>query len=87
MKGKAQRLGIQVRQYKNEVIPRDPDPNVEVAFAMTEKERQLVVDTCEFKGIANFSLNPKSVTMSQLMGFFDETSREWTDGVISYAIR
>ena len=33
------------------------------------------------------TLNPKSVTMKQLMGFFDETSREWTDGLMSHAIR
>ena len=25
--------------------------------------------------------------MMQLMGYFDETSREWSDGVLSYGIR
>ena len=37
--------------------------------------------------MSNYSLNPKSVNMSQLMGFFDDTSREWTDGVLTNAIR
>ena len=40
-----------------------------------------------YKGVINFTLNPKSVSMNQLMGQFDETSREWTDGVLSHGIR
>lgn len=43
--------------------------------------------TCKFKGVSNFTINPKSVSMAQLMGYFDETSREWTDGVLSHGIR
>ena len=30
---------------------------------------------------------PKAVTLHQLMGRFDETSREWADGLLSSAIR
>ena len=35
----------------------------------------------------NFTMNPKSITMRELMGHFDETSREWTDGVLTHGIR
>ena len=61
--------------------------NVLINFALTPHEEQLILNTCIYKGISNYTLNPKSINMAQLMGFFDETSREWTDGVLSHAIR
>ena len=33
------------------------------------------------------TINPKAVTIDQLMGRYDETSREWADGLLSHAIR
>ena len=35
----------------------------------------------------NYVINPKAVTIYELMGRFDETSREWADGLLSHAIR
>ena len=43
----------------------------------------MLVDACVFKGAQNITINPKAVTIHQLMGKFDETSREWADGVLS----
>lgn len=86
-KQKAYRMGIQTKMFKGELVPKENDVDIELAFMLTEKERQLVRNTCIFKGVSNYSLNPKSVNMSQLMGFFDDTSREWTDGVLTNAIR
>lgn len=47
----------------------------------------MILDICQFKGVNNFVINPKAVTIYELMGKFDETSREWADGLLSYAIR
>ena len=80
-------MGIATKMNKGELVAKTNDPEVEFRFMMTEEEKKLVRHTCIYKGITNYSLNPKSINMPQLMGFFDETSREWTDGVLSSAIR
>ena len=74
-------------QYIDEVVSAEPDPLLEAKLKMTGEEIQLLLDTCTYKGVQNFILNPKSINMRELMGHFDETSREWTDGILTHGIR
>jgi dynein heavy chain, axonemal len=37
--------------------------------------------------VSTHVVNPKSVTMGQLYGMFNEASREWMDGVLAYTVR
>lgn len=87
MLNKADRLGIEVEEIDDEIVPIDPDPVIAQAFKATVEEIDLVKRSCIHRGILTNVMNPCSMTMTRLMGTFDETSREWTDGVLSYRMR
>jgi dynein heavy chain len=40
-----------------------------------------------FQRVAVSTVNPKSITMGQLYGEFDQQTHEWTDGIISTLVR
>ena len=69
------------------MVSAEADPMIETRLRINIEESQLLLNTCIYKGVNNFTLNPKSINMRELMGFFDETSREWTDGVLTHGIR
>ena len=85
---KARVLNIDAQEDVDGIVrPKNHDPMLEAKLKIKSEEIALISDVCAFKGVNNITICPKSVTINQLMGNFDETSREWTDGLISAAMR
>lgn len=80
-------LEIRTVVESGQIHPLNYDPVLESRLKITAEENQLIMNVCEFKGVHDVTIIPKAVTLSQLMGKFDETSREWTDGLLSHSIR
>ena len=38
-------------------------------------------------GVSMYPVNPKSLTLGQLMGFFEDISHDWNDGVFASVMR
>ena len=54
---------------------------------LTADDLKIIKAKCKNEGVETFYINPKSITIDQLMGNFDETSHDWVDGILAYLMR
>ena len=57
------------------------------SMELTQEEIKMIKSQCKNKGVATFTMNPKCLSLNQLMGFHDEISKDWHDGIMAHAMR
>ena len=87
MINKAESMGVIWRDYDGQIVPKVKDQLLENMLKLKDEELKILKKTCFNKGIDNRILNPKSVSIKKLMGNFEETSREWYDGILTNQMR
>lgn len=58
-----------------------------LAAALTTLREEIGPGPGRYQKVRTQFMNPKAVTMGQLYGEFDDTTREWRDGILASAIR
>uniref|UniRef100_A0A671S6V4 Dynein heavy chain hydrolytic ATP-binding dynein motor region domain-containing protein n=1 Tax=Sinocyclocheilus anshuiensis TaxID=1608454 RepID=A0A671S6V4_9TELE len=64
-----------------------PSGSGKTKVTMTALKGRLSVSRGVYEAVQTYVLNPKSITMGQLFGEFDQLTHEWTDDILSCLIR
>lgn len=84
---KAKMTGRKHNKKLKNVKPGHDDVNAVDDIKLTLDDQKIIRAKCKNNPLSTYHINPKSITIGQLMGNFDETSHDWNDGILAYLMR